>query len=116
MSIVVTGFIDLEKGNDDMSISPYKKKKILREAAEYAKKKVEDASPVRSGELEKSWKIRNTKVNGNQAVRLYSGARHDIYNELGSSRNRAHIGFFSGEIDAQFDTITDMMIRGVTNK
>ncbi len=116
MSIVVSGFIELEKGNDDLSISPYKKKQILWKVADYARQKVVAATPKRKGKLKSSWSLQYQKLDGNQAIRLYSRARHDIYNEFGSSRNKSHVGFFSREIDANTDAVVDMMIKGVSNK
>lgn len=125
MSIVVSGFIELEKGNDDLSISPYKKKQILWKVADYARQKVVAVTPEgkvvavtpkRKRKLKSSWSLQYQKLDGNQAIRLYSRARHDIYNEFGSSRNKSHVGFFSREIDANTDAVVDMMIKGVSNK
>lgn len=120
MSIEVSGFIELEKGNDDMNISPYKKKHILWQAGNYAQQRVEAASPKgkvkRRLKLRSSWRLRYQKLDGNQAIRLYSRATHDIYNEFGSSKNKAHIGFFSREIDASMDKIVEIMVKGVMDK
>lgn len=113
MAIVVEGFIDLEKGIDDMQISDRKKKDVLYKAASYAQRKVEEATYARTGELKRSWRTQYQRLDGNWSMRLYSRASHDIYNEFGSSTNKKHIGFFSGEIDRQFSKITDIMVKGV---
>lgn len=116
MAIVVEGFIELEKQLDDMQISDQKKKDILYKAASYAKSKVEAATYKRTGKLRRSWRIKFQRLDGNQAVRIYSIATHDIYNEFGSSTNKAHVGFFSGTIDREFDKITGIMVEGVSIK
>ncbi len=113
MAIVVEGFLELEKGLDDMQISDKKKKDVLYKAGDYARVKVTEATYKRTGMLRRSWKLRYQRIDGNLAIRLYSGVRHDIYNEFGSSNNKAHIGFFSNTIDRETDRVVKIMVDGV---
>ena len=114
MAIKVEGFLELENQLEDMEISDRKKKDVLHEAASYAQKKVEAATFERTGRLKRSWRTQYQRLDGNWSIRLYSRASHDIYNEFGSSSNKAHIGFFSNTIDQEFTKITDIMAKGVS--
>lgn len=116
MGITVFGFIELGEAIDDMQISDQKKRKALFDAAQYTIGKVKEASPVRRKILKNSWSYRYQRVDGNLAVRVYSKANHDIYNEYGSSTNKAHIGFFSNTIDRELDKISKIIVEGVVPK
>lgn len=119
MGVMITGFIELEQSNNDMMISDQKKKHILLKAGGFARDKVEQASPKRAingGKLKSSWRMKYQRLDGNWSIRLYSVASHDIYNELGSSTNKEHIGFFSKTIDKNMDEVVDIMIKGMFDK
>ena len=116
MGIQAIGFLELESGLDDMQIPDSKKKDILQKAGTYAREKVRAETYKRTGMLSRSWRTKFQRVDGNWSIRLYSIANHDIYNEFGSSTNKAHIGFFSNTIDREMKQITDIIIEGVTVK
>lgn len=116
MGINVIGFIELEESIDDMQISDHKKREALYQAAQHTIAKVKEASPVRKKILKNSWSYRYQRVDGNLAVRVYSKANHDIYNEYGSSTNKSHIGFFSNTIDRELDKISKIIVEGVLPK
>lgn len=111
--IKVEGFDEIYTDLDDMDISDYKKRKVLNGVADKAVKVASDASYKRTGRLSKSWEKRNKKVDGNVGVQVYSKSYHDIYNELGSSKNKSHVGFFSRAIDENTDSFMDEIEKGV---
>lgn len=111
--IQVEGFDEIYADLDDMDISDFKKRKVLNEAADDAIQVASDASYRRTGRLSKSWNKRPKRVDGNIGVQVYSKSHHDIYNELGSSRNKRHIGFFSRAIDKNTNKFMETIERGV---
>mgnify|MGYP001430262238 CR=1 FL=1 len=111
--IKVEGFDEIFIELDDMDISDFKKRKVLNEVADDGIKVASEASFKRTGKLSKSWNKRSKRVDGNIGVQVYSKSYHDIYNELGSSKNKRHIGFFSRAIDQNTDKFMDKIVRGV---
>lgn len=113
--IKVDGFDEIFIELDDMDISDYKKRKVLNEVADDAVKVASQASYKRTGRLSKSWNKRSKRVDGNIGVQVFSKSYHDIYNELGSSKNKKHIGFFSRAIDTNTEGFLKKIERGVLN-
>ena len=111
--IQVEGFDEVFIELDDMDISDFKKRKALNAAADDAIEVASDASYRRTGKLSRSWNKRSKRVDGNIGVQVYSKSFHDIYNELGSSKNKKHIGFFSRAIDRNTDKFMETIERGV---
>ncbi|OLS02884.1 HK97 gp10 family phage protein [Tissierella creatinophila] len=114
-STIVEGFDEIYADLDDMNISDFKKRRVLNDVADDAVKVASQASYKRTGRLSKSWKKRPKRVDGNIGVQVYSKSYHDIYNELGSSKNKKHVGFFSRAINENTDKFFKKIEKGVLN-
>lgn len=115
MGIKVEGMPEMIELLRDEEIMWSVKRKVLREVAEEGRKDAEEASfEIRdTGFLERNWKTSFYSDEGVASASVYSTATHDIYNELGSPTNMAHVGFFSRAVDANENKYLDMMEEGI---
>lgn len=113
MGIEIKGFDELFENLDDMNISDKKKRAALKGSAEIIRQAVENASPVRSGRMKKSWKASIKRFDGNLGFEVRGNTQQDIENEFGSSKNKKHVGFFSRAVDSKSDEAVRNIIKGV---
>lgn len=113
MGIEIKGFDDIFEELDDMNISDRKKRNALREGAEIVKQAVIDNSPVKSGDMRKSWKSKIKRFDGDLGFEVRGDTPQDIENEFGSSTNKKHIGFFSNAVDKVADKAVNIIAKEI---
>lgn len=111
MAIEIKGFDDIFEELDDMNISDRKKRKALKEGAEIVRQSVIDNSPVKTGDMKKSWKAKIKRFDGNLGFEVRGDTPQDIENEFGSSSNKKHIGFFSNAVDKVADKAVNTIVK-----
>lgn len=113
MALEIKGFDDIFKDLDDMNISDSRKRKALNNSAEIIRSAVEENSPVRTGRMKRSWKKSIKRFDGNLGFEVRGNTVQDIVNELGSSKNKKHVGFFSKAVDKTADKAVKIIIKEV---
>lgn len=113
MGIKIKGFDDIFEELDDMNISDRKKRNALREGAEIVRQAVIDNSPVKSGDMRKSWKSKIKRFDGDLGFEVRGDTPQDIENEFGSSTNKKHIGFFSNAVDKVADKAVNIIAKEI---
>lgn len=113
MALEIKGFEDVFKDLDDMDISDTKKRRALRSGAEIIFNSIKKNSPKRSGTMEKRWKSKITRIDGDLAFKIEGDTPQDIENEFGSSTNKKHIGFFSNAVDEVSNSAINIIVKEV---
>lgn len=113
MALEIKGFEDVFKDLDDMDISDTKKRRALRSGAEIIFNSIQKNSPKRSGSMEKRWKSKIKRIDGDLAFEIKGDTPQDIENEFGSSTNKKHIGFFSNAVDEVSNSAINIIVKEV---
>lgn len=99
-SLELEGFEEFEKLiNEEMVLDEATKRKALRKGIKIIGKSIEKYSPVgKTGKLSKiKIRIKNTGV-ATEAL-ASSGAFYDIFQNFGTSEQKAHVGYFDRAVE-----------------
>lgn len=98
-SIKMNGLDELERDLKDMQITKTEEERILKKCGDIFVKKVKENTPVLTGYTKKSVKKKLVKENEGRAVEVSVNAWDAIFSEYGTSKNKAHVGFFENSIE-----------------
>lgn len=97
--IEIDGFEDLEELLQDMTITEADEKRAMKKAIEPIADEVERNTPERTSRLKKSV-IKSIKREGFATIGIVRlGKFYDIFQEFGTSQQKAHIGFFERSVN-----------------
>lgn len=101
----IEGLEELMKDFSDMVIDEAEEKRALNNVCKDLKTKLENSSPL--GKTKKLKKIKKAvKSDGlGFSVVLYSGAFYDIFQEFGTSKQKAHVGYFERTVRQESDNV-----------
>lgn len=101
--IEIDGFDELEELVQDMVITEADEKKAIKKAISPIADEVEKNTPVKTKKLQKSV-IRSVKKEGFATVGIVRMGRfYDIFQEFGTSKSKAHVGFFERAVNKSTD-------------
>lgn len=106
-AIEIDGFEELEELLLDMTITETDEKKAMKKAIQAIAEEVESNSPERTGRLKRNIKT-VVKKDGFATVGVVKlNAIHSIFQEFGTSKQKAHVGFFERSVSkAQNESIS----------
>lgn len=114
--IEVTGFDDVEKYVQDMTLTDSDKTKAMKAAIRPMYCATQSVTPVRSGALKQSEKEQVKKEDMATVGIVRYGKFWDIFNEYGTSKDKSHVGFFSKAIDQSSDEAVQILAKGLLDK
>lgn len=116
MDIQLEGYEEFEELLENMVFSPEDKKKSIRNGMKVIAKHLEEDTP--KGKTGKLSKIK-TKVNDEGLYTegvAYSSAFYDIFQEFGTSEQKAHIGYFDRSVKNSEDEAVEAAAKILLGK
>ncbi len=114
--IELEGFDELEKYIEDMTLTDSDKTKAMRAAITPIAEEVEKNTPVRTGALKKSIKTQVKKEDMTTVGVVRMGEYYDIFQEFGTSQQKANVGFFERSINKTQDKAIGILTEELLNK
>ena len=116
MSIEVEGMEEFEEMLVDMTIDKSDEKKAMREAIKPIAKEIEMNTPIgKTGRLKKLSKT--VKKDGLATVGIIRTKMfYDRFQEFGTSKQKANIGFFSNSVDNTTDKALEILTKELLDK
>ena len=97
----IEGVEELKKYLENNEMSEQKERNILKKVGEIIKSEVEKNTPKKTGKLKRNVRVKIKKLYGGTSVVVdfNNNVFWDIFQELGTSKQRKNIGFFSRSIN-----------------
>lgn len=108
------GIEDLEEYLKNNEMSEQKERNILKKVGGIIKSEVEKNAPERTGKLKKNVRFKIKKLYGGTSVVVdfNNNTFWDIFQELGTSKQRKNIGFFARSIN----NVEEEVLRVIKNE
>ncbi|MCR3758157.1 hypothetical protein KYB31_03985 [Clostridium felsineum] len=109
--IEISGFDDLENLIQDMTLTDTDERKAMQEAIKVVYDATQESTPTRSETLRKSEVMQVKKEDFAVVGIVKYGVFWDIFNEFGTSKSKAHVGFFERAVNSSNDEAINVLAR-----
>lgn len=107
----IKGFDDFFDKIKDMEISDIKKRRALRGAGEVLIKGIEPNLPKRTGGYRKELKQKIKQTDEGMSVIVSSSKFYDIFQEYGTSQQKANVGSFAKGVNQSADKAVETVVK-----
>lgn len=108
-NIELSGFDDIEKLIQDMTLTDQDKSKAMRAAIKPVYDETQKNTPTRSEKLKKSEVMQVKKEDFATVGLVRYGVFWDVMNEFGNSKNKKHVGFFERSVNKTLDEFLNIL-------
>lgn len=109
--IEVSGFDELESFVQNMTLTDADERKAMKAAIEVVYDATQENTPTRSETLKKSEVMQVKKEDFAVVGIVKYGVFWDIFNEFGTSKSKAHVGFFERAVNSSNDEAINVLAR-----
>lgn len=115
-TIEFNGFDELEDLIQEMTLTPNDEKKAMKTALQLPFDESNKDTPILSGRLKNSEKIQIKTEDLATVGIIQYGVFWDIFEEFGTSKSKAHVGFFERAIDKTTDQVVIILANELFKK